>query len=1354
VKKLLNHLVTRHSWHAARGFAITCALLLAVAFVTTVSVDLGPALRSRAEQAGTDYLERPLTIGGLSVQLWRGRFIVEDLIIGGSDVASAPFLTADRIEVSMPWSTLFSQRVVFDVVEMTDWVMHVESFPGGVHTFPDFTLDGPGGEGAWTTTLQYVHAARGQFTYEDHATPWKTVARNLDVVVTRPTSQYRGQASFSEGTVAIRNFVPMQADLNTSFRIEDGQILLDRIDLVTDGTQSVLTGAVEIANWPEQIYQVQSLVNFSQMREIFFASSDEVLLTGEGDFTGTFQVFSGGHDLEGTFASAGPGVNGYQFGNMQGSLHWLPDRLDVTDVTATLYSGQTELDYHITGLGLSERPATATLDAKYVDVDLTALTEAAALRGLRLAGQADGQNLLSWLLGDWGTHQGNGEIRVTPPPGVSLLNRQIPVAVSEAPAQDGSVPFSAHAPREPVAVGGRLVYAYGSEWVEVAHSQLATADTYLEVEGRTAYGESSEFPFHVTSADWQESDRLLAAVMTVFGTSAQAVPIGGFGTFDGVMLDSLRRPRIEGTFDIERLRAFDVLWGHAEGEATIENLYADVQNVRIRSDDATLDVDGRFSIGYPRADAGEQINARIQMTRWPVVDLRHAFRLDAYDVTGVASGEYRVFGDYERPFGFGTMSILDGIAYGEAFDAFTASLRLEGEGARFDTIEVFKAGGRGAGAAFIGWDGTYSFNFDAERMQVDGITLAVASGLPLAGVVDFTAGGSGTFDVPRYDLRGTIRDFFIGDEGLGEVLGAVSVNGNLLTLNIEAASPRLAVSGAGRIALTSGREADLSFSVSDTSLDPYVRVFEPRFSPFTTVVASGNVRVTGSLADVDAIVVEAIVERVDMRFFDYAVRNDAPVRIAFDQHAVRIDEMRLVGDGTELDVSGLVDLHNAQIELRTTGLANLNILQGFASDVRGSGQARVAATFEGDLENPLVNGTMAFDNGRVRYFGLPHAVENLSGEARFDSRGLNLDGLTGRLGGGAVAFGGRIELAGYLPSRLDIRMTGEQMRLRFPEGMRSLVDATLTLQGTPEAPTLTGEVTVRSGIYTRRFDAIGDLLSLADSDVLDEVATVETTIPLRYDVRISAPSTLVMENNVVRIEASADLQLRGTYDRPLLVGRAEIDSGELGFEGRRYTITRGTVDFTNPIRIEPFFDIETETRVRVPGQTYRITVRGTGTFDRLTTEVSSDPPLPEVETLSLLLSDVVPGQDVEFRRYTAAVTPEQQLLRERATRALTGTLSSEVGRVIEETLGVDTFQFSPSLVDPNEQSSRLDPAARVTIGKRLSDRIFLTYSRSLSSSRSDQLVLLEYDQTDRFSWVLSRNEDRTYALEVRRRHAF
>ena len=42
----------------------------------------------------------------------------------------------------------------------------------------------------------------------------------------------------------------------------------------------------------------------------------------------------------------------------------------------------------------------------------------------------------------------------------------------------------------------------------------------------------------------------------------------------------------------------------------------------------------------------------------------------------------------------------------------------------------------------------------------------------------------------------------------------------------------------------------------------------------------------------------------------------------------------------------------------------------------------------------------------------------------------------------------------------------------------------------------------------------------------------------------------------------------------------------------------------------------------------------------------------------------------------------------------------------------------------------MNPSARVTIGKRISDRIYLTYARSLSSSTRDEIILLEFDQSD------------------------
>ena len=184
---------------------------------------------------------------------------------------------------------------------------------------------------------------------------------------------------------------------------------------------------------------------------------------------------------------------------------------------------------------------------------------------------------------------------------------------------------------------------------------------------------------------------------------------------------------------------------------------------------------------------------------------------------------------------------------------------------------------------------------------------------------------------------------------------------------------------------------------------------------------------------------------------------------------------------------------------------------------------------------------------------------------------------------------------------------------------------------------------------------------------------------VRYDVRLVAPSTLRIENDQARIVASADLKLRGTFDRPLLFGRAEIERGEVRFEGRRYLVTRGSLDFTNPDRIQPFFDIEAETRVRVPGQTYRVTLRMAGTTERLQPRVHVRSAAADARHPDAAVQRSAPSGDVELAALQQPNQREQRLLEARATRALTGALSAEVGRVVQQTFGVDTFQITPLL---------------------------------------------------------------------------
>ena len=248
---------------------------------------------------------------------------------------------------------------------------------------------------------------------------------------------------------------------------------------------------------------------------------------------------------------------------------------------------------------------------------------------------------------------------------------------------------------------------------------------------------------------------------------------------------------------------------------------------------------------------------------------------------------------------------------------------------------------------------------------------------------------------------------------------------------------------------------------------------------------------------------------------------------------------------------------------------------------------------------------------------------------------------------------------------------------------------------------LNGTVVVQDGVWSKRIETSPDFFNLSGGSSPSLGTVAAPTLPLRFDVGIVAASSLRIQNNVANMVASADLRLQGTYDRPLLFGRAEIERGDVLFEGNRFIVTPGgSIDFFNPSRIEPFFDIEAETRVRVPGETYRVVFHVTGTADRFVPELTSDPPLPTVDILALLFGDPRDPRNADIRALRTPNVTEQELIQSRAARLLASPISSEVGRVVEEAFGVDSVLITPSLSDPSsQQSSRLNPTARLTIGK-------------------------------------------------------
>ena len=1352
---------------ARRLLAVVVAVVASI-FVAVFSIDLGrfPQLKSRAEKEARNYLERTTHIGRIQALITPGSFAVDDLVIEGRKPGDRPFFKAKRVYLQVMWWSLIRNRELVVRLRIDDWEMVVENWSDG-HNIPKLMPKNPStGPKRFTTTVQLASAHAGQFTYDDHTMPWTVIARNLTFDLTRASNlgQYVGRAGFKNGTVQIQQFQPMRTDMETRFVLNGSLVDLTHLDLRTDGTASHVSGRLNFARWPESTYNIVSELDFSKMRAIFFANQ-RWQLSGTGQFNGVFSMFKGGHNLAGEFSSETAAVDAIRLSDMHGALVWTRDRFAVTHLEADTLGGETNLTYTLAPFG-KPGGATASFDADYTGIDAASLVDLFNLDTLALAGRADGSIRMRWPNGRFGEMRGTGHTTLEAPEGIELAATTLPPEPL-APIPEPQ-PFDGTRSTGPLALGADVHYSFDPGGLIFEQSWAATSRTYIAFSGYRSYSGNSRFPFHVTSHDWQESDRLLASIMTtVTKRPTTAVEVGGRGTFDGEMNGLFSAPVVTGKFAGESMRVWGVTWGQGTADLVIHGGYVTIANSRISGQaDSLIVADGRYSLGF-RTDNAEEIDAKVAMTRWPLADLRTAFQLDDWPVTGsVSLTDLVLTGRYKRMFGTGQMRIENGTAWDEPFESATGDLTLEGTGVLVSRMEMKKDVGLIHGAARVGWsDSTYAFTADGDRIPVESLSNFKFEKAPLTGLLRFKATGAGSFDAPEYTVDATATDLFVSDEGIGQVTARMIVRNETLTFErFNASSSRLQVNGTGTIAINDASDADLRLRFQETSIDPYLRFFAPAYSPYTRLIATGSLQVRGPLSDPKRLFVDATVDAGALTLFDYQLTNDGPIRLGFDKNTFSIGQLNLKGQDTKLQVTGGANLTTELLDLDASGDASLAILQLFFPSINASGAATLAANLRGstaDMASLRLTGEANLANGRLRHLSVPHSIEQIGGRIVLDSSGVRLDDLRAAIGGGAVTFGGAIAMEGFRLGEFNLTAAGKMMRLSYPTGFTSTVNADLTLTGRSPAPVLSGSVEVLRTSYAGSLDPDVGLFGLAAGGTLGGATPAAgafappepSPFPLALNIDIHVPSmSIIRSGNNTRIDGSADLLISGTIDRPALTGRVDIEGGEVTFNGNRYFVRRGTIDFVSPARIEPVFDIEVDTRPRASGQTFNVTIRMTGTLDKLTPTLSSDPWLPDTDILSLLLGAAPDVGAAEQRARLAPQESQQRMFQQLGVQLLASPLTTRVGSVFEETLPIDTVQITPVLF--NESSfTQLNPTARITLGKRISSRVYLTYARTLSTPQ-DEIILLEFDQNDRISWVLSRNEDRTFALDFRVRYVF
>ena len=270
-----------------------------------------------------------------------------------------------------------------------------------------------------------------------------------------------------------------------------------------------VTGYVDIATLARDALQREVADRLSDAEADFFKDMN-FTVSGHGDFTGTFRFFKAtapraeGHVQQ----SRGRGER-VAVSRTSRLAAVDPTSSEVTDVNTGLYGGRAKFDY------TWSRSVSRGTGPGGVGYDLHRRRSLPAQRlspdaGVRLAGRASGRNRLEWPLGQvrqetWRrTDHGDRASRVSCRSAVSLEPTSSRGWIRFLRSRDRSTrtsgsatcPWPARSHTPSIRTGSRSKNGWA-----------ATDRTYVEFTGRTAWGQRSQMPFHVTSIDWQESDR-------------------------------------------------------------------------------------------------------------------------------------------------------------------------------------------------------------------------------------------------------------------------------------------------------------------------------------------------------------------------------------------------------------------------------------------------------------------------------------------------------------------------------------------------------------------------------------------------------------------------------------------------------------------------------------------------------------------------------------------------------------------------------------------------------------------------------------------------------------------------------
>jgi translocation and assembly module TamB len=445
---------------------------------------------------------------------------------------------------------------------------------------------------------------------------------------------------------------------------------------------------------------------------------------------------------------------------------------------------------------------------------------------------------------------------------------------------------------------------------------------------------------------------------------------------------------------------------------------------------------------------------------------------------------------------------------------------------------------------------------------------------------------------------------------------------------------------------------------------------------------------------------------LDARFTDGRVAASADILSRYASVVLKADitpEPNAPGMGITAESALSFEARVAFVDLRV-------LTQPLLADARLDGRIGAELRGSGTLARPSIAGSLRGD--AIAFEMPPYGVFLKNGELR-----ATLEGETVRITEFSIHGGeGRLSASGTLPLRFA--QGGASMTWRAEKfGLMERPDLRLVASGSGEAKLENGRVALSGALRADR--GYLELEQERLPKLGDDVVIIGQQ---RARAKESARLPVALD---VQLDLGEQLEVRGYGLEGKLAGRLQVETtkeGELRVYGRVHTVNATFLAYGHRLQVDPgvaIFDgpldnpaLQMTAWRRNQQVEAGVQVSGTARAPRV--QLVSQPPVSEGERLSWLVLGRPPGD---------ATKADLGLLQAAAGALLARDDQMPLDRRLAKAFGVDEI----SLRGSGEVADRV-----VAVGKRLSDRLYISYEQGLGAAAS-ALVKLDFSLTQRLS---------------------